>query len=199
MRSGWKGGTPERLWQAEGPLRSPRGDGSPVPLSFLSRSREQISLSTSGHARNKRPLHFPQEAFHSGQRFDESCSHLIGPQVPARENKRPHFRRQKGGDLGLSIAEHFILGRDYPPSLAHFAEPVFIRSVGREVVLVNMDGEAVRAESLGNNPIAEGAIDEVGDGPTQPSGARARSGSLPQCLTARGRNRLPSLPLIRRR
>ena len=128
MRSGWKGGTPERLWQAEGPLRSPRGDGSPVPLSFLSRSREQISLSTSGHARNKRPLHFPQEAFHSGQRFDEGRRHLIRPQVPARENKRPHFRRQKGGDLRLSIAEHLILGRDYPPSLAHFAEPVFILS-----------------------------------------------------------------------
>lgn len=98
-----------------------------------------------------------------------------------------------------AIAEHLILSQDYPPSLAHFTEPVFILSVGREVVLVNMDGEAVHAENLGNNPIAEGAIDEVGDGPTRLSGARARSGSLPQCLTARGRNRLPSLPLIRRR
>lgn len=170
-----------------------------IPPSFFSWSHEQVSFSTSRHPRNKRPLNLSQAMFHFGQRFDESRSHLISAQVPARENKRSHFRRQKSGDLRLSIAEHLILGQDYPPSLAHFAEPVFILSVGREVVLVNMDGEAVRAESLGNNPIAEGAIDEVGDGPTQLSGARARSGSLPQCLTARGRNRLPSHPLIRRR
>ena len=137
--------------------------------------------------------------FHSGQGFDESLRHLISPQVPARENKRPHFRREKGSHLRLSVAKHFVLRQYYLPSLAHFTEPVLIFGIGREVVLVNMDGEAVHAENLGNNPIAEGAVDEIGDGPTRLSGARARSGSLPQCLTARGRNRLPSLPLIRRR
>lgn len=176
-------------------VRCPRGL-LPHPLCW---SHEQIGLSTSRHQGNKWPPRLPQEALHFGQRFHKSCCHLIRPQVSARKNKCSHLRRQKGRSLRLPVAKHFVLGEDDPSLLADRTEPVFILRVGWKVVLVNLDGDAVLAESLGENPVAEGTVDEIGDGPTRLLGVRARSGWLPQCLTARNRNRLPRLPLIRRR
>jgi hypothetical protein len=53
-------------------------------------------------------------------------------------------------------------GEDHPSSSADLAEPVLVLGVQGEVVLVDADGESVRAESLGENPIAETSINEKG-------------------------------------
>jgi len=59
-----------------------------------------------------------------------------------------------------SVADPIILGEDDPAAFADFDEPIFVFSVRREVVIVNLDSFADFPQCLSDDLFTKGTVDE---------------------------------------
>jgi hypothetical protein len=74
-----------------------------------------------------------------GQGFDEDCGHFLAREIPSRQHKGRHTRRQQGCQLSAAVANPPILREHDPSSSANFPEPVSVSFIRGKVVVVNLD------------------------------------------------------------
>lgn len=80
-----------------------------------------------------------EKPYHLGQRADKNARHFralkVAPSKDECSDSRSHNRR----DSRFTVANFLIFSEDDPTSLACLAEPLLIRSIRGEVIIVDLD------------------------------------------------------------
>ena len=103
---------------------------------------------------------FLQKPFDSGECFHKDLSHFLALQISRGQAKRRHARPHKRKPFDVSVPDAMVFGQDDPPALSGFSKPVFVLGIGREVVVVDVEGCTGLAERDSDALLSEGPIEE---------------------------------------
>ena len=81
-----------------------------------------------------------------GKRRYKNPRHLIGSQIPARQDKRADSSGNERRLLDLPIPYPGVLGNYRPASASHLRQPELIRGILRKVVIVDVDFDTIRSQ-----------------------------------------------------
>lgn len=98
------------------------------------------------------------KAFDPWKRIYKGCGHIGSLKLAGCQHERSDLRRCQRHSFRGSVADAIILGEHDPATLPNFNKPIFVFSVGRKAVVVNLYGLAHFPQRFSDDLPAEGTV-----------------------------------------